>query len=136
MRVLALDIGCKRVGVAISDECELISQPLCVLPANDVIQNAKTFRRIVQDWEPDMLLCGLPLSLDGNNSEQTLKVRKNAEVIAKNVGLPLEFIDERLSSKEARSILREQGLSEKEMRGRIDAVAASIFLQTWLDERR
>ncbi len=136
MRVLALDIGVARIGIAISDSDGLIAQPLCVLSANEVTQHSKAFVRILQDWEPDVLLCGLPLSLSGSESEHAQATKKTAQLIAKNTHLPLEFTDERLSSKQAKRILRERGLSEKQMRGKIDAVAASVFLQSWLDEKR
>ncbi len=136
MRVLALDIGQSRIGVAISDADGVIAQPLCVMNAQEVLSHAKTFQRILQDWEPDILLCGLALSLSGEENAQAEKTKECAKRIAKNAQLPLEFTDERLSSKEAKRILRDAGLNERQMRGRIDAYAASIFLQTWLDEKK
>ena len=82
-----------------------------------------------------MLVCGRPETLAGEDGPQAQRVVEAAEKIARATGLPLEFIDERLSSREAKRILREQGLSEREMRGKVDSVAASLFLQTWLDVR-
>jgi putative Holliday junction resolvase len=72
----------------------------------------------------------------GEEGPQAERVRAVAERIAAATGLPLEFEDERLSSAEAKRILREQGLSEKSMRGKVDMVAASLFLQAWLDARQ
>ena len=71
----------------------------------------------------------------GEEGAQAKRVESIAEDIAKNLGLPLEFEDERLSSAEAKRILRTQGLSEKQMRGKVDSIAASLFLQSWLDRR-
>ena len=136
MRVLALDIGEVRVGVAVSDPGARVASPVCVLPAQEVLAHAATFRRVLEDWEPDLLVCGLPRTLAGEEGPQAERIRAQAEKIARSCGLPLEFADERLSSAEAKRILREQGLSERSMRGRVDSVAASLFLQSWLDARQ
>ena len=135
MRILALDIGEKRVGVAVSDPDERVASPICVLPADEVRTCAKPFARVLEDWQPDLLLCGLPVTLSGEEGPQAQRIRPFAEHIAKTTGLPLEFADERLSSSEAKRSLREKGLSEKAMRGKVDMIAASIFLQSWLDAR-
>ena len=136
MRVLALDIGEVRVGVAVSDPGARVASPVCVLPAAEVLAHTVTFRRVLEDWEPDLLVCGLPRTLAGEEGPQAERIRAQAEKIAQSCGLPLEFADERLSSAEAKRILREQGLSERSMRGRVDSVAASLFLQSWLDARQ
>ena len=72
----------------------------------------------------------------GEEGPQAARIKEQAQRIAASCGLPLEFADERLSSAEAKRILREQGLSERSMRGRVDMVAASLFLQSWLDARQ
>ncbi len=135
MRVLALDIGEARVGVAVSDPNERVASPVCVLPAGEVLSGGKSFRRMLADWEPELLLCGLPFTLEGEEGPQALRIRGAAERIGAACGLPVEFTDERLSSREAKRILREKGMTEKAMRGKIDMIAASLFLQTWLDAR-
>lgn len=136
MRIMALDIGQTRIGVAVSDPGERVASPVCVLPAADVVAGAKPFRRIMEDWEPELLLCGLPYTLAGEEGPQAAQVRSVAKGISTATGLPLEFADERLSSREAKRSLREKGMSEREMRGKIDMIAASLFLQAWLDARR
>lgn len=136
MRALALDIGEVRVGVAVSDPDGRVASPVCVLPAAEVLAHAVTFRRVLEDWEPDVLVCGRPMTLSGEEGPQAARVAAQAAKIAATCGLPLEFADERLSSAEAKRILREQGLSERAMRGKVDMVAASLFLQAWLDARR
>ena len=135
MRIMALDIGETRVGVAVSDPMGRVATPVCVLPAPEVSSMARSFRRVLEDWEPELLLCGLPMTLSGEEGPQAERVREFAEVVANNIGIPLEFADERLSSAEAKRSLREKGLSEKAMRGKVDMIAASIFLQSWLDAR-
>lgn len=136
MRILALDIGETRVGVAVSDPGERVASPVCVLPANEVLAHAASFRRVLEDWEPELLLCGLPYTLAGEEGPQAERIRQVAARIGSACDLPVEFTDERLSSQEAKRSLREKGLSEKAMRGKIDMIAASVFLQAWLDARR
>ena len=135
MRITALDIGEKRVGVAVSDPDERVASPVCVIAADEVLANGRSFRIVLEDWEPELLLCGLPMTLSGEEGPQAERVRGFAATVAKNTGIPLEFADERLSSAEAKRSLREKGLSEKAMRGKVDMIAASIFLQSWLDAR-
>lgn len=132
---MALDIGKVRCGIAISDPAGRIATPICVLPTSEVEQNAPSFRRLLEDWEPEMILSGLPYTLAGEEGPQAESIRAVAGAIAKRAGLPLEFADERLSSSEAKRSLREKGFSEKEMRGKVDMIAASLFLQSWLDSR-
>ena len=132
---MALDIGKVRCGIAISDPAGRIATPICVLPTSEVEQNTPSFRRLLEDWEPEMILSGLPYTLAGEEGPQAESIRAVAGAIAKRAGLPLEFADERLSSSEAKRSLREKGFSEKEMRGKVDMIAASLFLQSWLDSR-
>lgn len=135
MRVLALDIGEVRVGVAVSDPGERVASPVCVLPASEVIGCAKSFRRVLEDWEPELLVCGLPYTLSGEEGPQAARIRRAAGQISTACGIPHQFADERLSSSEAKRSLREKGLSERAMRGKVDMIAASLFLQAWLDGR-
>lgn len=132
---MALDIGEKRIGIAVSDPGEKVASPVCVLPAEEVLSFARSFRTVLEDWEPELLLCGLPITLAGEQGPQAERVRLVAQKISQVTALPVEFADERLSSSEAKRSLREKGLSEKAMRGKVDMIAASIFLQAWLDAR-
>ena len=132
---MALDIGEKRIGIAISDPAERVASPVCVLPADEVRANAKSFQRVLEDWEPDLLLCGLPVTLAGEEGPQAQRIRDFAADVGKNTCISYEFADERLSSVEAKRSLREKGMTEKAMRGKVDMIAASLFLQSWLDAR-
>ena len=133
MRALALDIGEVRIGIAASDVSGRVASPVCVLPANEVLAQSRTWRRVLEDYEPEVLVCGRPLTMAGEEGPQSVRIREIAQKIADSCGVPLEFVDERLSSSEAKRILREQGYNERRMRGKVDMVAASLFLQTWLD---
>lgn len=123
------------MGVAVSDASGRVASPVKVLPAAGVLGHARTFRRILEDYEPDVLVCGRPQTLAGEDGPQAERLMGQARQIAAACGLPLEFADERLSSAEAKRILREEGLRERDMRGKVDMVAASLFLQAWLDAR-
>ena len=136
MVALGLDIGEVRIGIAVSDASGSVAMPLKVLPAQEVLAHARSFRMILEDHEPDVLVCGLPETLAGEEGPQAERVRASAERISAASGIPLAFCDERLSSREAKRILRAQGLSERAMCGKVDMVAASLFLQAWLDARR
>lgn len=134
MVALALDIGQTRIGVAVSDRTGRVAMPVKVLPAAEVTGMARSFRLLLEDHEPDILVCGLPKTMAGEEGPQAERVRAVGEQVARLAGLPLAFADERLSSREAKRILREEGLSERQMRGKIDMLAASLFLQAWLDD--
>ena len=136
MRVMALDIGEVRVGVAVSDPGMRVASPVAVVATQEVEAHAKPFRRLLEDWEPELLLCGLPYSLSGEEGPQAKRIRQVARKVSTACGLPCEFADERLSSQEAKRSLREKGMNEKEMRGKVDMIAASLFLQAWLDARQ
>ena len=136
MRVLALDIGEVRIGIAASDATGTVASPVCVLPAQEVIAGGRTWQRVLDDFEPELLVCGRPHTMSGEEGPQAQRVREVAFEISCSCGITLEFEDERLSSAEAKRILRRQGLSERRMRGKVDMVAASLFLQTWLDAHK
>ena len=96
---------------------------------------SRSFRTILEDYEPDILVCGLPRTLAGEEGPQAARVRDVARRVAEQTGIPIAFTDERLSSAEAKRILHAEGLSERKMRGKVDMIAASLFLQSWLDAR-
>lgn len=136
MRVLGLDIGSVRVGVAVSDPSGRIASPLTVLDARALAGDASPLVRLTEDYESERLVVGLPLTLAGEEGAQAAEVRAVAVRLAAAAGLPLEFADERLSSEEARKLMSASGMSEREQRGAVDKVAAAVILQGWLDARR
>ena len=133
MRIIGLDIGEKRVGIAYCDTATNVCVPLKVINASEVSESSPSWRRLLADYEPDLIVCGLPKTLSGARGKQARRVEELARQIALQAGVELEFEDERLSSSQAKRYLREQGMSEREMRGKLDSVAASLILQSWLD---
>lgn len=136
MRILAFDIGEVRTGFAISDLDERIATPVCVLPSKEVQSSAASFLRLLDDWQPAQFLFGLPVTLSGEEGPQAKHIRSIAKRIAQAHQMPYAFCDERLSSAEAKRQLREMGYDERSMKGKVDMIAASIFLQSWLDSNR
>lgn len=133
---MALDLGERRVGIAVSDPSGRVALPHGCVDAAEVRRYGPAFRELIAELEPDLLLCGLPLTLGGEEGPQAHRVRSLAGTIARNSGLPLEFFDERLSSEEAARRVGETGASTARGTGRVDAVAATLFLQAYLDGRR
>lgn len=136
MRALGLDIGSVRVGVAVSDPAGAVASALSVLDARELARDTRPLARIVEDYEIEQLVIGLPLTLSGDEGPQAAAVRDVAARLADALGLPVAYQDERNSSAEARRAMRAAGLSEREQRGSLDKVAAAILLQTWLDAQR
>lgn len=132
MRVLALDIGEKRIGIAISDAAGRVATPLSVMSSDDA-RDGRALKRIVDDYEIDTVVVGLPLSLDGTEGPQARRVRAQCDRLAQFLPMTMQFVDERLSSAEAKRRMREAGADERRQRGSVDMVAASIVLQAYLD---
>ena len=133
---MALDIGERRVGVAISDTLETIASAIKVIGYDSLVNKDRDFLNLIEKWEPDAFLIGLPRNMDGSCGGQANKIKEIANNLQESLNIDIEFYDERLSSKEAKLYMHEMGLSEKEMRGKIDMVAAQIFLQSFLDSKR
>lgn len=136
MRVLALDIGEKRIGVAVSDPSGSVSTPVKVLATQAVLGDSRLLVNLAEDYEIALVVVGLPLSMDGTEGKQAAEVRRISGLLAKTLSVPFEFFDERLSSSAAKRAMSEAGVSDKTKRGSVDMVAASLFLQSYLDSRR
>ena len=136
MRVLALDMGEKRIGVAVSDPSGTVASPLVVLDASRVLGDGRDLIRLAEEYEVELVVVGLPLSLDGTEGPQALRVRRAAERVAWFLRVPMEFADERLSSAQASRAMSDVGASQRKQRGCVDMVAAAVFLQSYLDARR
>jgi putative Holliday junction resolvase len=136
VRVLGLDIGEKRIGVAVSDPSGSVATPLVVLEAKLVLGDGRALIRIAEDYEAELLVIGLPRSMDGSEGPQAARVRAAGDRLAAFVQLPAAYYDERLSSAEARKTMTAAGVSDRDKRGSIDMVAAALFLQSYLDAHR
>lgn len=136
MRVLALDVGERRVGIAISDADARFAVPHSVIDERVVSRSTEQAARIVRDEQVERVIVGLPLLPSGDDSASTRQARLYAETLGAQIDVPLEFFDERLSTFEAQSSLRRAGINARKARKRIDAHAAAVILQSYLDQNR
>lgn len=132
MRLLGLDIGDRRIGVAVSDPQARVASPLAVLDAS-VVGKPEPLLELAAEYDISEAIVGLPLSLDGSEGQQAKRVRETGTRIGEILGVPVRFVDERLSSAEASKAMRAAGVSSRDQRGRLDMVAAAVFLQAYLD---
>lgn len=135
-RILGLDIGDKRIGIALSDELGLTAQPIFTLHRSTPRADLKSIARMVRKHKATALVAGLPLHMSGDPSPQAKKARAFAEELAQITGLPLSFQDERLTSREAEEILRNTGRTGAEHKHLIDQLAAALILQDFLDAKQ
>jgi putative Holliday junction resolvase len=134
--VLGIDAGERRVGVALSDERRLLASPLTVLDrARGLAPVLDALTELTQREGVAEIVIGLPLNADGSEGRQARRAQDFARVASRVIGLPVQLWDERLSTQEAERILRAQGRNLRRVRerGEIDAVAAAVILQDYLD---
>ena len=132
-RLLALDLGERRIGVAISDPIGVVARPLTTILRASRREDFEAIADLVSSNEAQRIIVGLPLSLDGTEGPQARRIRRYADRLAQAVDIPLEFWDERYSSYEAAEILSQTGHRRRDMRDRIDETAAAVILQSYLD---
>ena len=132
-RVLAIDIGSKRVGLAVSDESRLCVRPLPALPRTPWKRLVASLAELCGKFDVRCIVLGLPLRLDGGEGEAALEARRVARNLELTLKLPLFLQDERLTSKAAEAALRGHGLGASEIAGRVDSEAASIILKDFLE---
>lgn len=125
LTLLAFDFGLRNIGVAVGQKSTGLSSPLCVLPAKEGKPDWEKVKKLIDEWQPGALLVGLPLNMDDSEGEMCQKARKFAKRLQGRFGLPVQMIDERLSSFAARN--------SSAQKGRIDAEAASLLILRWLE---
>jgi putative Holliday junction resolvase len=132
-RVLALDLGERRIGVAISDPTHTLARSLCVLERRSRQEDFAAIAELVREHEVELVVVGHPRSLDGTIGPQARRVERYADTLAKTLPVPLIFWDERLSTCIAEQLMIEAGRTARKRRKRVDAVAAAVILQNYLD---
>ena len=131
--VLGFDYGTKFIGVAVGQHLTQTARALAHLPAKDGIPDWQAVERLLQEWQPGQLIVGLPLNMDGSESELSRRARKFGNRLHGRFGLPVHCQDERLSSFEAKSRLSAQS-KLRHRGGAIDSLAAVVILEHWLAE--
>lgn len=134
MRVLALDLGSKRIGVAVSDSGGTLASPRTVLQrTGDLALDHVRVAAMVAEEQAEVVLVGLPLSLDGGDGPAAIKARAEAATLAGLLPVPVVLHDERLTTVTAHRLLAERGLDSRARRKVVDQAAAAVMLQAWLD---
>ncbi len=133
-RVLALDVGDKRIGVALSDPNGVLASPLTILHRSDTESDIEAVRDIIASKGVMRVVVGMPLALDGGMGEQAEKVEGFVKLLRARLDIPLEVRDERLSTVTAQRLLREGGAKRGRRKGYDDAAAAAVILQGYLEE--
>jgi putative Holliday junction resolvase len=134
-RIMALDVGAKRIGIAISDALLLTAQVRPTLTRKNLQSDLEALRQLASENEVHRIVVGQPLHMDGRESPQSEKVARFAEELHKIVDIPIVFWDERLTSFAAEQHLEEMGLNWRKRREHVDKIAAMIILQNYLDSR-
>ena len=133
MRILALDHGTKRVGVAVSDEMKMIATPLEYIPAEPFAEFLARLREILREKEVEMVLIGLPRNMDGSYGPAALKVQEFVAVLKDALTIPLKTQDERLTTVQAQRFLIQGNVRRDKRKEKVDKTAAAILLQSYLD---
>jgi putative Holliday junction resolvase len=131
-RIIALDLGTKKVGVAVCDEMHLTVRPLQVVPRRSWKELLKTIVSFIEQYDAIALVLGLPYNFDGSESEMSAEARRIARNFSLSLSIPVFLQDERLSSKSAQQNLYDEGFNEIEIIKQIDKVAAAIILSDFL----
>ncbi len=134
-RCLSLDVGERRIGVAVSDPSGIVARPLTTIQRSSRAADFQEILQIVEEHEVERVIVGLPLSLDGNEGPQARRTRRYSQALAETLSVPIEYWDERFSSARAAEILSEKGLRHRRARKAIDATAAAVILQSFLDSK-
>lgn len=133
MRILALDHGTKRIGVAISDELKLIAQPLEFIPAEPFDAFLGRLKQLVQEKAVELILVGMPRNMDGSYGPATQRVEAFVAALRQSLSVPIKTLDERLTTAQAQRFLLQAGMRRAKRKLATDKMAAAVLLQSYLD---
>ncbi len=134
--IIAFDYGTKSIGVAVGQELTGTANPLTAFKAKDGTPNWNDIEKILKEWQPDLIVVGLPLDMEGGELEAiTPRARKFANRIHGRFGYQVELHDERLSTREAKSALFESGGYRALSKGNIDSQSAVVILESWFEQQ-
>ncbi len=133
MRILALDHGTVRIGVAVSDAMKMIAQPLEFIPADPFSKFLDRLKILIQEKEVELIVIGLPRNMNGSYGPAALKVQDFAAAVKEAIAIPIKLWDERLTSVQANRMLSDAGIKRGKQRAKVDQTAAALILQNYLD---
>lgn len=131
--LMGFDFGTRSIGVATGQEVTGTASPLTSLKANEGIPDWVQLEKLLKEWQPDLLVVGLPLNMDGTEQEMTVRARKFGQRLHGRFGFQVEFKDERLTTTDAKARLFEQGGYKALGKSRVDAVSAQLILESWME---
>ena len=131
--LMGFDFGTRSIGIATGQEVTGTASPLTSLKANEGIPDWVQLEKLLKEWQPDLLIVGLPLNMDGTEQEMTVRARKFGQRLHGRFGFQVEFKDERLTTTEAKARLFEQGGYKALGKSRVDAVSAQLILESWME---
>lgn len=131
--LLAFDYGTKNIGVASGQTITRSANAQAQLKAKDGVPDWNQIEKLLKEWQPDLVLVGLPLNMDGSESELSTRARKFANRLHGRFGIKVELVDERLSSFEAKGEVMEQGGSRHYKLNPVDSIAARLILESWFE---
>lgn len=132
--LLGFDFGMKRMGVAIGQTVTQTARPLPIIHAKNGVPRWESLVKLIQKWQPDALVVGIPLNMDGTEQAISHEARQFAQTLRERFHLPVYEMDERLTTKDARARLFNEGGYKALQGGQIDSVAAQLILQNWFEE--
>ncbi len=133
--VMGFDFGMKRIGIALGQTVTLTANPLQTIAAKEGAPNWEELSKILKKWQPNALVVGIPLNMDGSEQKISASARQFATELQKRFSLPVFETDERLTTKDAKERLFAEGGFKALQDGQVDAVAAQLILQNWLQEQ-
>src|SRR5688572_15747454 len=133
MRILALDHGTKRIGVAVSDEMKMIATPLEYISAEPFAGFLARLKEIMREKEVELIILGMPRNMDGSYGAAALKVQEFAGVLKDAITIPVKTLDERLTTVQAQKFLIQGNVRRNQRKEKVDKTAAAILLQGYLD---
>ncbi len=132
--LLGFDFGTRRIGIAVAQEVTAEARPLTTLAAVRHKPDWDSISALIEEWQPDLLVVGLPLHMDGSEQDMSRAARRFANQLNGRYRLPVELVDERLTSDEAENQLRDNKLSRFQDKAQIDMIAAQLILQSWMNQ--
>lgn len=131
--VLGFDFGTKKIGVACGETCSFSTRPLAIVKVKNHRPNWEEIAKLIETWNPELLLVGLPLAMDGTHQEITKLAENFGRKLAERFNLPVEMIDERLSTRAAKWHAEEHDMRILRNKKPLDALAAEIIIQSWFE---
>lgn len=131
--LLGFDFGTKSIGVATGQMITATAQPLDAIKANDGIPNWDSVEKVIKEWQPDLVVVGLPLNMDGTEQAITQRARKFANRLNGRFGVNIALQDERLTTASAKEFIFERGGFKALDKGKVDSVSAALILESWME---